>query len=252
MVDNSQSEGEFFTRMYIERGPTTRDSVTFRNRLIGYLQANHHDEYGAIGSHAKQELGLIMPIQHGVMGGYYNVPAFLDSAPIKDVLNVITVIWRVLKPRYGEKKWCEFVARAMRDENLGHSIDAYGGVHFLVDEEFVRNRVSVLRGLEALGILARLMEPGSQRLNRQLVLDKLKVSATWLLADAIEVRALDKIFDGIADWVDAMHIYRHGQATEESGHGGQTATSPTAYAAKGLRQPFHPQRRRVCLVVSQG
>jgi hypothetical protein len=286
MVDNSQSEGEFFTRMYIERGPTTRDSVTFRNRLIGYLQANHHDEYGAIGSHAKQELGLIMPIQHGVMGGYYNVPAFLDSAPIKDVLNVITVIWRVLKPRYGEKKWCEFVARAMRDENLGHSIDAYGGVHFLVDEEFVRNRVSVLRGLEAqryaavreafesahaylgaqppdtkacvrsmfeaLEILARLMEPGSQRLNRQLVLDKLKVSATWLLADAIEVRALDKIFDGIADWVDAMHIYRHGQATEESGHGGQTATSPTAYAAKGLRQPFHPQRRRVCLVVSQG
>jgi hypothetical protein len=249
MVDNSQSEGEFFTRLYIERAPPMRDSITFRNRLIGYLQANHRDEYGEIGSHAKQELGLIMPIQYHVLGGFSDVPAFLGLAPIKDFLNLITVIWRVLKPRYGETKWREFVARAMREESLGYSIDAYGGVHYLVDEEFERNRVSVLRGLEsqryaavraafesahsyldaqppdakacvrsmfeALEILARLMEPGSQRLNKQLVVDKLKVSATWLLPDAIEVKALEKIFDGIADWVDGMHIYRHGQATED-------------------------------------
>src|SRR6266478_1598191 len=220
MPDNSQPEGEFFTRLYMERGPPTRDSNTFRNRLIGFLQANHHDEFGAIGSHAKQELGLVIPIQYGVMGGHYDVPAFLGSAPTKDVLNLITVIWRVLKPRYGEKKWREFVARALRDENLGYSIDASGGMHFLVDEEFERNRVSVLRGLEAqrygavreafeaahshldaqppdtkacvrsmfeaLEILAKLMEPGSQRLNRRLVEDKLKVSATGLLGDAIE------------------------------------------------------------------
>jgi hypothetical protein len=248
MTDDRNSEGEFFTRFYIERGPPTRDSVAFRVRLSGFLQANHHDAFSAIASDAKQELGLVIAYKYGP-AGFYNVPEFLESAPIESVLNLITVIWRVLKEDYVDGKWHAFVVRAMREENLGYSIDARGAVRFSVDEEFDRNRVSVLRGLEApryaavrdafesahsyldaqppdtkacvrsmfeaLEILARLMEPGSQRLNRRLVEDKLKVSATWLLGDAIEVRALDKIFDGIADWVDAMHIYRHGQATEE-------------------------------------
>jgi hypothetical protein len=248
MTDDVSQSGEFFTRFYIERGPPTRDSSAFRVRLSGFLQANHHAAFSAIASDAKQELGLVVAYKYGP-AGYYNVPEFLESAPIGHVLNLITVIWRVLKEDRVDGKWHEFVARAMREENLGYSIDVRGAVRFLVDEEFERNRVSLLRGLgasryaavreafeaahsyldaqppdtkacvrsmfEALEILARLMEPGSQRLNRKLVEEKLKVSATWLLGDAIEVQALDKIFYGIADWVDAMHIYRHGQATEE-------------------------------------
>jgi hypothetical protein len=128
MVDNTKSEGELFARLYIERGPATQDNKAFRNRLIGYLQANHHDEFSAIASIAKQELGLIVPVQGGTMGAYCDVSAFLDAAPIAHVLNLVAVIWRVLKERYGEKKWREFVSRAMRDENLGYSIGAYGGV----------------------------------------------------------------------------------------------------------------------------
>jgi hypothetical protein len=247
MVDSTQSKGEFFSRAYIERGPPTRDSQAFRNRLTGYLEANHRDEFYAIASVAKQELGLVVDIRHGVHV-YADVPDFVQTRPMPKVLDLITVIWRVLQPRYGHTNWREFVARAMRDENLGYSIDEIGGVHYLVDEEFERNRISVLRAVEtpryaavraafesahsyldaqppdtkacvrsmfeALEILARLMESGAQRLNRQLV-EKLKVSATWLNADAVEVKALERIFDSFADWVDAMHMYRHGQAVEE-------------------------------------
>lgn len=248
MTKEARPEGEYFTRLYLERGPPTQDSVAFRNRLVGYLENRHSDSFRLIASLAKRELGLIVPSWAGTMGTYYDLPKFFETESIPNVLSVVTLIYRILTGTFADE-WCEFVARSMREENLGYSMDSHGGVHFLVDEEFERNRISALRAadgaryngvrkafaeahshldsqppdtkasvrsmFEALEILARLMEPGSQRLNRQLVLDKLKVSATWLNADAIEVKALEKVFDGFADWVDAMHMYRHGQAVQE-------------------------------------
>jgi hypothetical protein len=61
--------------------------------------------------------------------------------------------------------------------------------HSYLDAQPPDAKACVRSMFEALAILARLMEPDSQRLNRQLV-EKLKVSATWLLLDAIEVKAL--------------------------------------------------------------
>jgi hypothetical protein len=249
MIDSTQSNGEFFSRLYVEHGPPTRDSVAFRNRLIGYLEANHPDEFYAIASMAKRELGLIVRAHSGIAAMYYDVPQFFQSESMPHVLNMITVVWRVLKPRYGETKWREFVARAMREENLGYSIDAFGGVHYLVDEEFERNRFSALRAMdlpryaavrdafeaahnyldalpsdtkasvrsmfEALEILARLMDPASNNLNRWQVLNKLKPMALSVVADTVERQSLSHVFEGFADWVDAVHLYRHGQGTQE-------------------------------------
>jgi hypothetical protein len=244
----SGPEGEFFSRLYIECGPATDDSRKFRNRLVGCLEANYHAEYYSIVSAAKQELGLLVPSHPGMTVMIYELPQFINETSVANLLDMITLIYRVLARKHTHTRWREFVARALRDENVGYSIDKMGGMHFFVDQEFERNKGSIISGLdqkryagvraafedahrhldaqppdtktsvrsmfEALEILAKLMEPGSHRLNRQLVQEKLKISATWLLPDAIEVKALEKIFDGIADWVDAMHIYRHGQATE--------------------------------------
>jgi len=243
-----KQEGEFFSRLYIERGPPTEDCVQFRHRLVGYLQQNHYDDFGAIVRTAKQELGIVVPLRPGMAVTVYELPLFFETTDIKNLLDMITLVHRVLVRKLTDKPWREFVARALREENVGYAIDRLGGMHYFVDQEFEQSRVSVVRGLdrpryagvraafedahrhldaqppdtkasvrsmfEALEILAKLIVPGSKRLSRQLVTEKLQSDATWLLPDAIEVKALEKIFEGIADWVDAMHIYRHGQATE--------------------------------------
>src|SRR4030095_1592380 len=45
-------------------------------------------------------------------------------------------------------KWKQFVARVLIEENLGYRLDPKCGVHYFVDEEFERNRVSTLGGLD--------------------------------------------------------------------------------------------------------
>ncbi len=244
-------EGELFSRLYFERGAPMRDSMTFRTRLSAYLEQNHWHDFREIAEFIKRELGLVVPPRGGTMAVYYDVPGFVMSTRIHSLCDSITLIWRLIeeKNRPHAIRWIRFVARALREENLGYSIDEHGGIHYFVDEEFERNRVSALRAagapryaavraefenahahldadppdtkasirsmFEALEILAKLMEPGIQRLNRRFITDNLTHSATWLSIDAIEIEALGHVFEGMADWVDAMHMYRHGQAVEE-------------------------------------
>ena len=35
------------------------------------------------------------------------------------------------------------------------------------------------------------------------------------VTDTLEKESRGKMFDGLADWVDAIHIYRHGQGKEQ-------------------------------------
>ena len=181
---------------------------------------------------------------------YHDIPKFFAGARPEHVLSAITLIWRLLKPKSAHGAWRDFVARAMREENLGFIMDDAGGVHPLVDEEFERNRVSALRAadapqfaavreafershsyleaepadtkasvrsmFEALEILAVLMDPSSNRLTKGLVVGNLKKQALATVADSVEKKSLDKMFDGLGNWVDVMHVYRHGQGTRES------------------------------------
>ncbi len=197
----------------------------------------------------------------------YGFNEFFTKSPIDSVLNAITLIWRFFyqdeyrKWIYTERAksvgkwaypqaeaWQAFVARALREENMAYSLDESCGVHYLVDEEFERNRVSALSSLdapryagvrdafeaaysyldsqppdtkasvrstfEAIEILARLIDPQSNRLNKQLVENKLKPLAVNLTSDPTENKTVGKLFDGIAQWVDGLHNYRHGQGVE--------------------------------------
>jgi hypothetical protein len=181
------------------------------------------------------------------------------------VLSSITLIWRFLKNKYPvwdrtsefmnsdgytypkADAWRGFVERTLREENLAYSLDELCGVHYFVDEEFERNRVSVLRAagaprysgvlaafqsahshldahpadtkasvrsmFEAVEILARLVDPASPRLNRRLV-EKLKALVAAAGVDSIERDCRERLLEGVADWVDAIHLYRHGQGVE--------------------------------------
>lgn len=132
---------------------------------------------------------------------------------------------------------------------MAYSVDAKCGVHFVVDEEFERNRVSALQCLdagryagaraafeaahsyldatptdtkasvrsafEALEIVARLIEPPSKNLNKWLVENKLMPLAQGLAKDDIEKATIAGLFEGIGRLVDGLHNYRHGQGAEQ-------------------------------------
>ena len=137
----------------------------------------------------------------------------------------------------------------MREENMAYSLDEKCGVHFFVDEEFERNRITALACLaserfagvraafeqshsyldaqpsdtkaavrsafEALEILARLMDTESKNLNKWMVENKLKPLALAQAVDATESTVLGKLLDGLAISVDGLHNYRHGQGSEQ-------------------------------------
>ncbi|MDA8349888.1 MAG: hypothetical protein M0038_13995 [Pseudomonadota bacterium] len=257
MTNAERPSGELFSRLYIERGAPAQDSPFFRNRLSGYLSASHYEDGGAISAYLKEEGGLILSYN-----GYWDFDGFFTKTRIEFVLSSITLIWRFLKKQYPSwngtsgpagftypkaDAWHGFVQRALREENLAYSLDELCGVHYFVDEEFERNRVSVLRAasaprysgvlaafqsahshldaqpadtkasvrsmFEAVEILARLVDPNSQRLNRRLV-EKLKTLVSAAGVDSIERDCREKLLEGVADWVDAIHLYRHGQGLE--------------------------------------
>lgn len=133
---------------------------------------------------------------------------------------------------------------------MAYALDDKCGVHYFVDEEFERNRVSALGCLtsgryagvraafddahkhldsqppdtkaacrstfEAIEILARLIVPGSKNLNAWLVTNKLKPLALAVAQDAIEGDTIGKVFDGFSQWADGLHNYRHGQGVERA------------------------------------
>ena len=253
--------GELFVRLYLERGAPAQDSPFFRNRLDAYLQANHSKDYAELSTYLKQEAGLVIASSYlDKLGVFYNFSEFFTKTRTEFVLSAVTLIWRFLHNQYRQwtktawtypqaDAWHAFVARALREENMAYSLDGQCEVHYFVDEEFERNRVSALKTLEApryagvraafeaahnyldtqppdtkasvrstfeaIEILARLRDPQSKNLNKWLVENKLKALALSNTSDATETDTIGKVFDGLAQWVDGLHNYRHGQGVQQ-------------------------------------
>jgi hypothetical protein len=242
-------QGQRFSQLYLERGTPARDSQRFRKRLAAYYWEHlhqHHDNQ--IRSAMQRDAGIEVPF--GV-GGYL-VSEVFTRGELRDVLDSITIIYQQLT-RVGWKAaahmWRTFVAQAMREENVAYVIDDECGVHYFVDQEFEHNRVSVLAILdspryaavrkafedayrhldsdprdtkaavrsifESLETLVRQMVE-TKNLNRWIVENTLKNRCLSVgNADAVEKTVADGLFSSIAYWVDAVHHYRHGQATVE-------------------------------------
>lgn len=148
------------------------------------------------------------------------------------------------------ESWREFVERVMREENVAYRIDDAGGIHPAIDVEFEHSKESLIRGLadarysavrtaledahrtlgiehrntksavrsmfEALEILTKLMVPSASRLDDGTVKrDLVGIVRAAYAADPTASSAAAKMMEGFAKWVNSLHIYRHGQGTEE-------------------------------------
>lgn len=262
------SVGDLFTRQYLDRGAPLQDNQFFRSRLDAFLQANHYKDYADLAAYLRQESGIVVETFYSdeYKNVYYKFTDFFSSTRIEHVLSAITLIWRFLG-KYSQtlstrnpanpytykypkaEAWHAFVSRAMREENMAYSLDEKCGVHYFVDEEFERNRVTALTCLtpvryaavrvafeqahsyldaqpadtkasvraafEALEILARLMDGQSKNLNKWMVENKLKPIAVAQAHDPTEVVVVERLFDGLACAVDGLHNYRHGQGSQQ-------------------------------------
>ena len=146
-------EKERFSLLYIERGKPTSDSDRFRNRLKAFYHEHLTNFRDDIVKEIHRELGATI---HFSYGGY-DIGDFFEKAPLRDILDSITIICTVLKPdphaRFSnlailQTEWLSFVQRVFKEENLHYRVDKEGIVHYLVDEEFERNRISVLKCFE--------------------------------------------------------------------------------------------------------
>lgn len=175
---------------------------------------------------------------------------FFTSAAIEEVLTLITVAIQHVSRTNPASRWPNifraFVDTVMREEHLGLRIDAQGVIHFAVDQEFENARLSTLAGLdgtllaaartayeqayrymdahpadtkgavrsifEAVEIVAKQLCPQHKNLHAGLCRGELKeLYLNLSTGDAVELRVFGGMFDSIAEWVTALHIYRHGQ-----------------------------------------
>jgi hypothetical protein len=251
-MNDQRPVGELFTHIYQSRGAPTRDNAEFRQRLTAYLHTNAGGERTSIANHIAQETGYCRPFEQSPF-------ELFKALPIEKALTLITIIWRFYfsidggtarNPVHASarcERWRQFVQRALREENVGYSVDAKCGVHFLVDDEFEHNRSSSIRGLsapkysavlsafnsahayldpsaldtkaavrcmfEALEIQAKLMVQ-TQNLNKFCAQNLLRdVAVRTLGKDEIAAKVIDASFRAFGEWIDGLHSYRHGQGT---------------------------------------
>jgi hypothetical protein len=141
-------EGKRFSQVYLEQGAPVRDSVRFRNRI-----AAHYRQYVYVYEEREQPIRKAIQRETGAkvpFTSHYDVAKFFETAELRDVLDAITLTHQTLDPihRGVAKEWKDFIDRVFREENLGYRLDLKCGVHYFIDEEFERNRVSTLTVLD--------------------------------------------------------------------------------------------------------
>jgi hypothetical protein len=146
-------------------------------------------------------------------------------------------------------EWKAFMETVLREENVGYRLDERCGVRFMVDHQFDLQKEAVLSCLteprfgaalaafndahkyfastpqdlkvalralfESVEIVSKQMYV-ADRLTAKLVSNDIKnrILSTYP-DDLVARRAVGRVIDGFADWVDGMHHYRHGQGDEE-------------------------------------
>jgi hypothetical protein len=245
-------EGKRFSHVYLERSALLKDSERFRKRLGAFINENFRwEQEQSIARHLMSELGVNIPVRGMTL---YDIPAFLNESQLPDVLDSITLIWIFLNrisPTIAPS-WKNFVECVFKEENLGYKLDPECGVHYFVDEEFEKNRLSSLSCLtnpryvavavafedsyskldlqpadtkgsvrsifEALEILYNLIVHTEEktRLDSHGVIKNLKPMIQSLYNDdKTACIAAEHLLDGFCDWIEALQMYRHGQEVEE-------------------------------------
>lgn len=245
--------GKRFSHVYIERGVPQKDSERFRRRLGAFFRERLFGRRDDIAIMLSREIGLVVPYRTNYG---YDISRLFLNAELRDVLDSITEVWFFLSSDWAiqsqnlAEDWKNFVERVFLEENLGYRLDEECGVHYFVDEEFERNRISALSCLaevkyaavraefekahskldldpaqtkeavraifESLEILSKLIFEDIPRLNSFVVQSKIKpLAQEFYKGDSTAIKAAEKMLDSLCDWIEACHLYRHGQKVEE-------------------------------------
>jgi hypothetical protein len=238
-----------FSQVYLDMGAPVNDSPRVRNRVSAFYWEILTDDSIKLVSLIHKETGAKVPF----LTSSYSLSSFFERCETRDFLDSITIIYKYFienKKPYKAKQWYKFISRIFKEENLGYRLDDQGGVHFYIDEEFERARASVISGLsnhpavndsfskayafldatppdtssavksifEALEILYKhiVKAEGKDRLNSHGVQKKIKqLFQEFHKSNPIEVTATDHLMDSFCDWIEAGHMYRHGQKVDE-------------------------------------
>ena len=235
-----------FSQIYLFGGQPKEDSERFRVRLAALY------EDCARSSAVQYEIHKVIQLDCGIEISAYGVSREIGRGKMRDILDIISIIYRVLQIKHSRQLaelWKEKIPRLLAEENLAYRIDENCVVQRLVDEEFYRSTVSAIQALdspwytnaadaleqglsyltscdqntkgavisvfEAGEIIAKYLVPTAQNLNAKLCETKLLELCRSPNAGEAEKKVEAGIFKAMAEWVNAVHNYRHGQA--ESG-----------------------------------
>jgi hypothetical protein len=246
-----------FSQIYLFGGDQLQDSPRFRTRLCAlYREVDYQD---GSSSQINWEVQKLIHRECGIEitnhGKYSSVQRMLENAPMRDVLDTITLVWLALAARSSQwqtkwrGRWQQEVTRLFKEENLAYQLRDACVVNRFVDQEFHASTTSVIASLErpelaqvrttlqlgmnrligihqdtkgavtatfeACEILAKILIPGTYKLNAALCKDKLLKFCVSPHAGAVERNVEAGVFDAMANWVDAVHNYRHGQGGPE-------------------------------------
>ena len=238
-----------FSRVYLRPDTPIRDSVRFRTRVESQFYDAAPDRL-TLGARIESELGVRVP--RSARGYYW--PPFFEKAEMRDVLDTITLAYKLLVET-GQattaKTWRTFVARVLHEEGLGYVINERGAIRKFIDEEFERARASTIDGLgdgrftavrvavedafkkldrepfetkaavrsmfEAVETLCKVLGDHNENLDEGMVKKRIKpmVSRVYGAEDASAQSFAEQGIEGFAKWVNSGHRYRHGPKAEE-------------------------------------
>jgi len=232
-----------FIYRYMDRSMPRRDSPRFRIRVSAAFP-REDDAKSKVWTRLRAEAGIeVETTQWAILWD-----DFFEQAPIEEVLTSITLTYHVLRGTgvRRSEEYLKAIASALTDEQMGFRIDAHGVIHFAVDEVFEGERVAALASLdnpvmasarqayesvfrhldhhppdtlsavramfEAVEIVAKQLCPPHKNLHVNLCRTELRQRCLAVVnGNAVESRVWEGMFSGMAEWVSALHNYRHGQ-----------------------------------------
>ena len=196
----------------------------------------------------EQELGIRVNVEYG-----FQWPSFCEKCSMRDLLDTITLTYKFAMKNgmsAGAPLWRQETRRIFKEERLAYAIDDDCVVHPAIDQEFQRNRVSTVAGLQAARYanslssfervsdelasnppnvkdgwravftsvegLFRLMFRSASQLNASAIDAYLPAVIQKLYGpNPVALRAATKQLASFKDWVDASHNYRHEPGSED-------------------------------------
>ncbi len=247
-------KGQFFTDLYIDKGKPVSDNKRFRISLYAHFQKIVPDsKFGDLADFIALYKGIKIGVIGGYTGSHYKWDEFFLIGHINDILNIITLVWKILSSYNTNlsNQWINSVNYCFREHNLIYQADEQGGVHYYQDEEFESLYISTLSCLEsprykqiaeafkhsyemlnsqlnqnkfairsifeAIEIMYKIMikAKGRDRLTAENVKNKLLpiIQSYYTSLDQIARNVSQGLVNSFMDWTDSVHDYRHGQIT---------------------------------------